>query len=317
MARRWLSRPSVAIVVTLATLVAACGPAAMGSPGPSASPRPSASPGDVVLTIADLKLRLVVALGPLWYCDPDEYPVARDDEAARATERLPEIRADAESWAAITAALGLDAGAGSFTPDEQLAIYREWKVLAAIELVPSGSGFAFDELFGPTDATGQLGEHVTGTIARDASIEVDERSVSGQPMCPICLARGTAILTPAGSTAVEDLRAGMAVWTLDGAGRKVRGTVLAVASTPVPATHQVVRLVLSDGRTVSASPGHPLADGRPLGVLRPGDLVDGATVTSVDIVAYGGRRTFDLVVSGATGAYLAGDGIPLASTIER
>jgi len=293
----------------LSVLVAACGSAA----GP---PAPSTSPGNAVLTAAELKLRLVAAFGPLWYCDPDEYPVARVDEAARAAERFPEIAADTEAWTAIAAALGLDLEAASFTPDEQLAAYRQWKVLDAIDLVPSGDGFGFDELFGPTDAAGQTGEHVRGTIAPEGTIAVEARAVSGQPMCPICLARGTAILTPDGPVAIEALRPGMAAWTLDESGRRVAGTVLVVASTPVPAWHEVVRLALSDGRRVSASSGHPLADGRPLGALRTGDLVDGVVVASAVLVAYGGGRTFDLVVSGPTGIYLAG-GIPLASTIER
>ena len=95
------------------------------------------------------------------------------------------------------------------------------------------------------------------------------------------------------------------------------GTVLLVASAPVPASHRVVHLALSDGRTVTASPRHPLADGRTLGSLRVGDSVDGARVVAVDLVAYAAGRTFDLAVSGPTGVYLAGDGIPLASTIER
>jgi hypothetical protein len=289
-------------------------PSPGGSPG--ASPSPSPSPA-ALLTAAQLKLGLLGAFGSLWYCDPDEYPVGRGDEATLAAERMPEIRADAEAWTAITTALGFDPGAASLSSDQEVAIYRQWKVLSAIELTPADGRFAFDELFGPKDAAGQTGEHVTGTIGRDGTIAVGQRAVAGEPMCPICLARGTGILGPAVAVAVEDLRVGDTVWTLDAVGRRVVGTVLAVASTPVPVSHRVVRLVLSDGRTLSASPGHPLADGRPLGDLRRGDLVDGARVTVAELVAYRGGRTFDLVVSGPTGLYLAGSGIPLASTIDR
>lgn len=75
-----------------------------------------------------------------------------------------------------------------------------------------------------------------------------------------------------------------------------------------------IHLVLADGRSVTASPGHPLADGRLLGDLRPGDVVDGSQVARADLVPYAGEATFDIVVSGATGTYFI-DGIALGSTL--
>ncbi len=134
-------------------------------------------------------------------------------------------------------------------------------------------------------------------------------------MCPICLAQGTRIDAPGGSIAVERLRIGDRIWTLDADGRRVIGTVLARGSATAPVDHTVVRLVLVDGRTVTASPGHPLADGRQLGELGVGDWVDGSRVASVAREAYGFGATFDLVVSGPTGTYLV-DGIPMGSTID-
>jgi hypothetical protein len=65
---------------------------------------------------------------------------------------------------------------------------------------------------------------------------------------------------------------------------------------------------------VTASPGHPLGDGRHLGEVQVGDSVDGSTVTIAERLPYAGGETFDLAVSGPTGLYLAG-GIPLGSTI--
>lgn len=267
------------------------------------------------MTAPALGLKVLAELGPLWYCDPDSYPVARD-EAAAAAEALPAILADAEMFAAIAGALDLDPSA-ELDADERLAVYRTWKELAAIELIPVAGGFSFDELFGPLDAMSQAGERIVGTITAGGTIDIEARSSSGPPNCPICLARGTWILAPGGPVAVEDLVVGDIVWTLDETGRRVAGSVLATASAPVPPSHRIVRLVLDDGRSVAASPGHPLADGRLVGGIRPGDRVDGAHVVAADLVAYDGGRTFDLVVSGPTGSYLAGDGIPLASTIDR
>src|SRR5439155_1057535 len=83
------------------------------------------------------------------------------------------------------------------------------------------------------------------------------------------IARDTRIATPSGDVAVQNLRIGDLVWTLDGGVRTV-APVIALGNTPVPTTHQIVRVVLSDGRVVRASPGHPTADGRVVGELRRG-----------------------------------------------
>ena len=280
------------------------------SPRPAATPRPTVAP----LQVVALRYLLVDQLGPPIFCDPDFYPVARSDEAELASQRLPAIRDDPPTYLAITARLGIDSSAAS-TPsaDQVLAIYREWKMLAALVLEPAGDGYRFDYVAAATsDAT--AGWHVAGTIDAAGTITVERRDPSGPPPCPICLSRGTLIATPNGPVAVEEIRTGMTVWTADASGLRVVGWVVLAGSTPVPPTHRVVDLRLADGRTVRASAGHPLPDGRPLGVLRPGDLVDGARVASATLVPYAGGATFDLLPSGTTGIYWA-DGIPLASTL--
>ncbi len=114
---------------------------------------------------------------------------------------------------------------------------------------------------------------------------------------------------------MERLRIGDTVWTLDRGGRRVPGTVIALGSTPAPADHHVIRVTLADGRSVTASPGHPLADGRTLAELRPGMSLTAAAWCGLETLAYDAPETFDLVVSGETGIYLAG-GIPLGSTLD-
>jgi hypothetical protein len=252
-------------------------------------------------------------LGRPLFCDPDFYPVARSDEAALARLHLAEIRADAPTWAAIVAHLGI-ASPGAPNASQVLAIYRDWKMLRALILTAVGGRFTFDYI-AAAGTSEEAGWHVTGTIGAGGTLTVASRDPSGPPQCPICLARGTRIATPEGERPVEALRPGMTVWTLDAAGRRVIGQVAAVGSTPVPATHQVVHLVLSDGRSLDVSPGHRLPDGRRLGDLRPGDTVDGATVVSADLEAYGGGATFDLLPTGPTGTYWA-NGIRLASTLR-
>jgi len=72
--------------------------------------------------------------------------------------------------------------------------------------------------------------------------------------------------------------------------------------------------VLADGRQVTASAGHPTLDGRALGQLQVGDILDGSEVISVEIIHLHDSGTYDLLPSGASGAYWA-NGILLRSTL--
>ncbi len=120
--------------------------------------------------------------------------------------------------------------------------------------------------------------------------------------------------TPGGPVPVEQLRPGMAVWTVDNAGDRIAGTVVEVSETPVPPSFQVVKIGLADGRMVTASPGHPTATGQPLGDYRVGDTLDGALVATVEHIPYDGGATYDLLPSGPSGLYWA-NGVSLRSTL--
>jgi len=76
-----------------------------------------------------------------------------------------------------------------------------------------------------------------------------------------------------------------------------------------------VRVVLADGRSVSASAKHPSASGLMLGEYRTGDVLDGAVVVSVENLDYDGEATYDLLPEGETGCYWA-NGILLKSTLS-
>lgn len=262
--------------------------------------------------MAELEVQLIDRFGALWYCDPDQYPIAVEDEQQRADERFDEVRADRDAFAAITDYLGLDPDA-SFTAHQRLRIYRLWKQLNAIDLSETdGDRYAFDLLFQVSAEDG--GFRVRGTIDEGGTIHVDSRAAAQGPNCPICLSRGTLIETPRGPTPVESLAVGDGIWSVDASGRRVAARVTATGSMPAPRGHRIVHLRLADGREMWASPGHPLIGGRPLGTVRPGDLVDGARVVIADLVRYAGGATFDLRASGQTGGYWA-NGIPLASTL--
>lgn len=298
------------VSLALVALVASCTGAVQGSP--------SASSGGSSLTEAAAKGALLAQFGPLVYCDPDFYPIARVDEAQAAAEHLAEMQADTTSWAVIAAHQGFNPSAVP-SGDELLVAYREWKMLRALALVSAGSGWAFDARFGgtgPDASASPVVTRVVGTIASDGAIHLDSQDPSEPPPCPICLARGTLIATPRGDVAIEGLSPGDPVWTLDRDGRRVAGLIDQIGSMAVPAGHEVVHLILADGRAVLASPGHPLVDGRPIAILRSGDDYDGSVVISAVRTTYDGARTFDLLPSGPTGAYWA-NGIGLGSTLLR
>ena len=125
--------------------------------------------------------------------------------------------------------------------------------------------------------------------------------------CPICLAENTLIDTPSGAITVQNLQKGMPVWTADIFGNKVAATIIKTSKTPVPATHQMIRVILEDGREIFASPGHPIGDGRVFNDLTVGDLLDGSYIITAQKVLYNKGYTYDILPSGDTGFYFAND----------
>ncbi len=132
--------------------------------------------------------------------------------------------------------------------------------------------------------------------------------------CPICLSENTTIDTPDGYFPVKSIKEGDAIWTSDIQGSKQIGIVMKTIKVQVK-NHQISHIVLDDGRQVYVSPGHLLADGRPIDSIAVGDIVDGARVIMAELVAYQGNYTYDILPSGDTRTYWA-NGVLLRSTIH-
>ena len=274
-----------------------------------------------VLSLYALKYLLIDRFGPvgqspgIFYCDPDVYPVARADETSQAARWMAAVDKTGEEYRAILKRLKLAATA-TLTGDQVMQVYQEHKHLNAIALSASaGGGYAFSLRAATTAGKGRSGQSIEGTISATGDIAV----LKQQPAvltCPICLAWGTRIDTPAGPLAVQDIRAGMTVWTQNAAGVRVAAEVLETSHTPVAADYRVVHARLADGRELYASPGHPTADGRAIGTLLPGDLLDGARVVSVNRERYFAAETYDLLPAGGTGFYWA-NGMLVGSTLAH
>jgi len=262
------------------------------------------------LSPTELKYKVLDEFPDFFFCDPDFYPIARDDELTLALQRFPELQANAEEFQTILKQNELG-GATTFTDDQKLLIYRDHKKLSVVYFELVGDQYQFQI---QTGTEGQQGSVVTGTIDGSGSIKIQGRE-SSFPACPICLAAGTLIDTPRGAVRVEALQVGDQVWTTNAAGERVMAVILQRGSVKVPVTHQVVHVVLSDGRELWASPGHPTADGRRLADLNVGDILDGSRVTRIERLQYQGLATYDLLPSGDTGFYWA-NGILMGSTLK-
>ena len=258
----------------------------------------------------ELKYRVLDQVPDLFFCDPDFYPVAREDEADLARQRFPELQANTEEFEAILAHNNLS-GFSTFSDDQKLLIYREHKKLAAIQFELADSGYRFQLQVAKTEGEGEI---VTGLIDNQGTITVQQRNPSFAT-CPICLAADTLIDTPSGHIRVQNIGVGTQVWTVDRAGKRAARPVILLGKTVVPAAHQVIYIILEDGRELRASPGHPTTGGRRLGVLKVGDSLDGAFIRSAERVRYGGSATYDLLPAGETGFYWA-NGILIASTLK-
>ena len=290
---------SVRLLVVVALLLCACGTTA-ASPTPAPFPLPQ----------AELKYRVMDAGGRISFCDPDFYPVARADEGEVAKTKIDDIRRDTDTYAAITKRAGTDV----------LAVYRDWKALNALRLVAAGASWTFNyRSTGTQPPTATVakanGTQIEGSVDAYGKVDISRRTDAGPLNCPICLARETRIATPSGNVAVDELRIGDIVWTQDEHGARIAAPLVAIGNTPVSSTHQVVRIVLGDGRTVLVSPGHPTADGRHAGDISAGDALDGARVVSATRELYTGGFTFDVRPAGSSGVYWA-NGVLLLSTLH-
>jgi hypothetical protein len=275
-----------------------------------ASPTPLPTLASASLTPSELKYRLLERYPDFFFCDPDYYPVARDDEAQVAVERFPELQTNQEEFHAILEHFGL-VGVNSFSDQQMLAIYREHKKLGALQFEVVGGRYHFQIMSG---GTGSESQNIQGTIDGAGRITVQSKT-PGFATCPICLAAHTLIDTPRGAVPVEQIQPGELVWSVNESGERVAAAVLKVARVPVSEGHMLIHVKLADGRELWASPGHPTADGRVLAQVRPGELLDGAHVLIAEAFAYSGSATYDLLPASPTGFYWA-DGILMGSTLQ-
>jgi hypothetical protein len=313
--RKHCARPLIVLVmvVTLTVSLTGCSwvttPSSTPTKTTTLTPTPSLS-GTPVYTQYQLEYLLLTNYPDIFWCDPDFYPVAREgQEQANAILQFPAMRANASEFSAILEHLVLPDKA-DYSDLEKLEIYQQHKLLThTITLALADNVYDFNLRTGQNQ-----GWYIEGTVTPYGKIRELKKEVSFNT-CPICLTRGTLINTPDGNIPVEQLKTGMIVWTLDKMGHRTAAPIKKTSSTEVPASFQVVKLTLNDGRSVTASPGHPTADMRALEDYCTGDSLDNSLVSSTEKIDYIDRATYDLLPYGDTGSYWA-NGILLMSTLH-
>ena len=297
----------VAVNISLAACSAAPTPAYSPTSTPVSTPVPS-----VARTYSQFQLeyRLLANYPDIFWCDPDIYPVAREgQEQTNAAQQFPVIQANAPEFSAILEHLALP-DAKDYSDPDKLNIYRQHKLLTrAITLSPAGDRYDFNLRTGQNQ-----GWSIQGTITSNGQISELKKDPAFNT-CPICLTWGTLIDTPHGPIPVEQLKPGWLVWTQDKMGNRIAASIIKTSNTQVPASFQVVKLTLNDGRSVAASPGHPTAGRQAIGDYRVGDALDDSTVVSVQKIDYTQGATYDLLPGADTGLYWA-NGILLMSTLH-
>ncbi|MCL5273214.1 MAG: Hint domain-containing protein [Chloroflexi bacterium] len=313
-----MATPAATVVTQPTDQTGAVTSTAVSQPEPTAAAtrQPVAS-----LSLSALKYLLIDKFGPvgkspgIFFCDPDVYPVARASESDQAAKWIASVDKTSDEYRAILLRLNLTAAA-QLSADQVVQVYQEHKRLNAINLEPVNGAYQFNLRVAMSGAgKGQSGQLIEGTITAAGEVAIQRQ----QPTiltCPICLALGTRIDTPDGPVAVENIRAGMRVWTVDSTGARVAAVVLETSHTSVAPDYRVVHVRLADGRELFASAGHPTVDGRTVGALAPGDLLDGARVISASREPYAASETYDLLPAGATGFYWA-NGVLVGSTLAR
>lgn len=135
-------------------------------------------------------------------------------------------------------------------------------------------------------------------------------------MCPICLSKNTKIETPKGDRNVQDMKVGDWVYSIDSNSKKIAVKILKVGNTYVGNSHKILTIKLSDGRSLSVSPGHPTADGRDVATLKTEHILDGSKIKNISTSNYNYEYTYDLLPDSTTGSYFA-NGILMGSTLKK
>lgn len=258
-------------------------------------------------SVADLKFSVIDTVGEPLVCTGWGNANPRSNPYGD----YPRIVSDAPTYAAIIRRERL--APIPLTNDQIVAVYWDWLKLNAVRLSWDGNAYDF-AMFPESIKPEALRYEMVGKVDVLGHV-YDVRQSSAMGACPICLAAGSLISTPSGPIPVSKIVIGMHVWSASADGQPMDALVLETTSRLAAPGSQLIHVVLADGRHITASGPHEIADGRPLGSLRVGDEIQGVAIMQLDAVDDSFGFTYDLLPSGATGEYWA-DGILMRTTLN-
>ena len=146
-------------------------------PARAATPIPTLASG---LSPTELKYRVLAAFPDLFYCDPDEYPVAVGDVSLLAEQRFPTLQANQEEFQVILAHNNL--AGPSFDASQKLVVYQAHKKLAAVRFTLMVDTYQFQ--LETRDASTGKGLLITGLIDGQGTISA-QQSQPAVATCPV------------------------------------------------------------------------------------------------------------------------------------
>ena len=140
----------------------------------TSTPIPDLSPTRLKYVLSE-KFGAASATSGIFYCDPDLYPVARADEQGRAAAWLKSLNPTSEELLAILEQAKIPAGS-DLSPQQQLLVYREHKLLSAITLTKTAKAYRFGlRTFQIGTGKKLSGMAIEGTITPQGAITVTRR----------------------------------------------------------------------------------------------------------------------------------------------
>lgn len=133
--------------------------------------------------------------------------------------------------------------------------------------------------------------------------------------CPVCLSGNTFINTPSGNINIKELKEGMLVWTSDRLGNRKSVAISKVGKTKIHSAHELIHIVLDNGKELFVSQGHPTSDGRIFRDIKLGEIIDNSHIKIMELIQYDQEYTYDILPEGETGFYWA-NGILIGSTLK-
>jgi len=115
-------------------------------------------------------------------------------------------------------------------------------------------------------------------------------------------------------TTVAELKIGDIIYTTNKLGQRVEAPIINKDSVKVTADHQLIDIILEDGRRIKCTPDHPNRDYSLMSSLRIGHYLEGSEIIEISYENYTQPYTFDILPAGETGIYWA-NGIRLGSTL--